>query len=119
DAKEAARRALYEVRRRRGQAKRARVTVQGWTQQDGSLWDVGLLVPITSQWLGLDQSLVVGALTFVKDDGGSRTELELTLPDAFMASAEDADRAAKPASGDDKDTKEAFWKSAARSGPGE
>jgi hypothetical protein len=53
----------------------------------------------------------------VKDDGGTRTELELTLPGAFMASAAEMDQAAKPASGDAKDTK-AAWDAGAQAGPG-
>jgi prophage tail gpP-like protein len=65
-------------------------------------------VPIAAPWLGVDFSLVIAAVEFLKDDGGTRTELELTLPGAFMASAQEMDQAAKPASGDAKDTKQAW-----------
>jgi hypothetical protein len=30
-------------------------------------------VPITAAWLGLNQSLLVGAVTFTKDENGTRT----------------------------------------------
>jgi len=114
DAKQAAQRAAYERARRIGRSQRARVTVQGWTQPDGSLWHAGDMVPITARFLvGLDASLVIAAVEFVKDDAGSRTELELTLPGAFMASAQEMDQAAKPASGDSKDTKKAWDEGAA------
>ena len=108
DAKQAALRAEYEKRRRIGQSQRARVTVQGWTQPDGTLWRAGDTVPITAPWLGVDFSLVIAAVEFVKDDSGTRTELELTPSGAFMASAAEMDQAAKPASGDAKDTKQAW-----------
>jgi prophage tail gpP-like protein len=121
DSKEAALRATYEIRRRIGKSQRARVTVQNWTiPGSGALWQAGRMVAVQAKWLGaLDQSLMVAAVDFLKDESGTRTELELTLPEAFMMSAEDADQAAKPASGDDKDTKKDFWDSAMRSGPGE
>ena len=57
-------------------------------------------------------------MTFTKDDGGTRTELELVLPDAFLPDAAAADQAAKPASGEDADTKANFWKSALETVPG-
>jgi prophage tail gpP-like protein len=118
DAQEAAKRAEYELRRRIGRSQRAHVTVQGWTQPDGTLWRIGDLVPITAPWLGLNESLAIAAVEFLKDDGGTRTQLELTLPAAFMPTAQEMDAAAKPASGDDTDTKAAFWSGANQSAPG-
>jgi prophage tail gpP-like protein len=118
DAKQAALRAAYERARRIGRSQRARVTVQGWTQPDGTLWHAGDSVPITAPFLvGLDASLVIAAVEFLKDDAGSRTELELTLPGAFMASAQEMDQAAKPASGDSTDTKQAWDEGAAGDAP--
>lgn len=117
DAKEAQTRAEHEVARRLGLSKRARVTVQGWTQDDGSLWQTNTSVPIQAKWLGLDESLTIVAVEFIHDEGGTRTDLDLVLPASLMASDEEAAKAAKPASGDSKDTKAAFWAGAKQSGP--
>lgn len=82
-------RAEWEARRRAGHATRASVVVAGWRQLDGGpLWDVNLLVPVVSPWLGINRVLLVSAVEFRKDDGGSSTRLELTLPDAFAAEGE-------------------------------
>jgi prophage tail gpP-like protein len=69
---------------------RASVTVAGWRQHGtrGPLWDVNLLVPVVSPWLGIDRDLLISSVEFRKDDGGSTTALELTLPDAFMGEGE-------------------------------
>jgi len=117
DAADAAKRAEYEKARRIGRALRAHVTVQGWAQPGGALWRKGDMVPIKSEFLGLNQSLAIAAVEFLKDDSGTRTQLELTLPGAFMASAQEIDAAAKPAKGDDKDNKSNFWTGAKQSGP--
>jgi prophage tail gpP-like protein len=116
DAAQAKQRAEYEKARRIGRSKRARVTVQGWTQPDGTLWHAGDTVPIDAKFLGLNESLVIASVEFVKDDGGTRTDLELTLPGAFLATEQEIDRASKPASGDAKDTKQAWDEGAAGNG---
>jgi prophage tail gpP-like protein len=78
-------RAAWEARRRAGLGVRASVTVAGWRQggAHGPLWDVNLLVPVVSPWLGIDRDLLIASVEFRKDDSGSTTTLELTVPDAF------------------------------------
>jgi prophage tail gpP-like protein len=79
-------RAAWEARRRAGQSTRASIVVAGWRQVPGGpLWDVNVLVPVISPWLGIDRVLLVSSVEFRKDDSGSTTRLELTLPDAFAA----------------------------------
>ncbi len=78
------RRAEWEARRRAGHSMRASVVVGGWRQfPGGPLWDVNLLVPVVSPWLGIDRVLLTSTVEFRKDDGGATTRLELTLPDAY------------------------------------
>jgi len=92
-------RAAWEARRRAGHSTRASVVVAGWRQVPGGpLWDVNLLVPVMSPWLGIDRVLLVSSVEFRKDDGGSTTRLELTLPDAY-ATEGDAIPGADSASG--------------------
>jgi prophage tail gpP-like protein len=81
-------RAAWEAQRRAGRALHASVVVAGWRQlgpddHAGPLWDVNLLVPVVSPFLGIDRVLVTKAVEFRKDEGGATTRLELTLPDAF------------------------------------
>ena len=80
------RRAEWEARRRAGKGLRATFVVGGWRQRGdaGPLWDVNLLVPIVSPWLGLDRELLISSVEFRKDDNGTTTALEVTLPDAFL-----------------------------------
>jgi prophage tail gpP-like protein len=79
-------RAAWEARRRAGQSTRASIVVAGWRQVPGGpLWDVNVLVPVISPWLGIDRVLLISSVEFRKDDSGSTTRLELTLPDAFAA----------------------------------
>jgi prophage tail gpP-like protein len=93
------RRAAWEARRRAGHATRASVVVAGWRQVPGGpLWDVNLLVPVVSPWLGINRVLLVSTVEFRKDDSGSTTRLELTLPDAY-ATEGDAIPGAESASG--------------------
>jgi prophage tail gpP-like protein len=83
-------RAEWEARRRAGLSIRASVTVAGWRQggDRGPLWDTNLLVPVVSPWLGIDRELLISSVEFRKDDSGSTTALELTLPDAFKGESE-------------------------------
>jgi prophage tail gpP-like protein len=94
DDASAFRRALWEARRRLALGVKASVLVQGWRQQPGAagspLWDVNLLVPVVSDWLGIDREMLISAVEFRKDDGGTTTALELTLPDAFQGADETA-----------------------------
>lgn len=77
-------RAEWEARRRAGYSTRASVVVAGWRQfPGGPLWDTNLLVPVVSSYLGVNRVLLISTVEFRKDDGGSTTRLELTLPDAY------------------------------------
>jgi prophage tail gpP-like protein len=100
------RRAEWEARRRAGLSVRASVTVAGWRQggDRGPLWDTNLLVPVVSPWLGIDRTLLISSVEFRKDEGGSTTALELTLPDAFAGESE-----AGSASGEDAGANADLW----------
>jgi prophage tail gpP-like protein len=83
-------RALWEAQRRSGHSLRASIVVAGWRQlgpedRAGPLWDVNLLVPVMSSFLGINRLLLVSTVEFRKDAGGTTTRLELTLPDAYAA----------------------------------
>jgi prophage tail gpP-like protein len=77
-------RADWEIRRRKGEGTKATITVNGWHQQDGSLWETNLMVPVEAPWLALNRELVISEVTYTYDERGERTQLALTLPDAFL-----------------------------------
>ena len=75
------------MRRRLARAVRATVTINGWRQQDGRLWATNEMVWAESPWLALERELIIAETTFTYDEGGALTELNLTLPDAFLPEA--------------------------------
>lgn len=76
-------RAEWERNVRRGRSARATITVQGWRNVSGALWQPNTLVRLTSPTLGADTDLLIVSLAYVLDDGGSRTELHLAGREAF------------------------------------
>lgn len=104
-------RAAWEARRRAGLGVRASVTVAGWRQfgTRGPLWDVNLLVPVVSAWLGIDRDLLISSVEYRKDDGGTTTALELTLPDAFAGEGEGEAGDSGTASGGDATGNADLW----------
>src|SRR5215475_13375176 len=82
-----------------GRTTHASVVVAGWRQiPNGPLWDVNLLVPVLSDWLAINRVLLISAVEFRKDDSGSTTRLELTLPDAYAGEG-DTVPGSQPATG--------------------
>ncbi|EGJ50256.1 phage baseplate assembly protein [Desulfocurvibacter africanus] len=59
------------------------VTVQGWTQGDGSLWRPNLLVPVRLPYLRLDAELLIAGVQYTLSERGTLAELDLRRPDAY------------------------------------
>lgn len=77
-------RALWEAKTRAAKATSARITVQGWRQQQGGpLWQPNQRVAVSVPWLGLDRELLVVEVSYMLDDGGTRCELSLSPPEAL------------------------------------
>lgn len=66
-----------------GQSVQAQITIPGWRQPDGSLWRVNQMVPVKSDFLGVDQDLLISAITWSLSDQGHETELTLNPIEAF------------------------------------
>lgn len=81
---QAKRRAEWEAIVRAARAQTASVTVQGWTQGDGSLWPVNALVQVKSAMLGLDTDMLIVEAASLLDESGTTTQLSLKRPDAFL-----------------------------------
>lgn len=67
---------------RMGRGNRATVTVQGWAHE-GTLWRANTLVRLRSPRLYADVDLLIVAVTFILDDQGTRSELQLCRREAF------------------------------------
>lgn len=81
---DAALRAQWEATVRAARSSKFRVTLQGWTQEDGSLWRANQLVRAKAPWIGLDgDMLIVGVSFSMSADSGSITVLELERKDAY------------------------------------
>lgn len=77
-------RAAWEVRQAAGQGTRIAYTVPGWRGASGDLWRTCTTVAVRDTWLGLDAALLVAGVVFsLTSRGGSLTEVEVTLPDAY------------------------------------
>ncbi len=79
----AKRRAEWEASVRRARAASFSVTVQGWTQGDGTLWPVNALVWVLSPWLKVDAQLLITEVVYSKDEGGTFTTLTLKHRNSF------------------------------------
>lgn len=81
-------RANWEAVVRRANAIAVDVTVQGWEQQDGSLWPVNALVQIQAPVLGVVGEMLISEVTYSLSEGGTTTELTLRDPNAFLPQPE-------------------------------
>lgn len=79
----AQKRAEFEATFRAAKAMQVNVTVVGWKQKDGSIWQVNQLIQVDIRSLGIKQQLLVNRVKFDQSENGRRAELELIRPDAF------------------------------------
>lgn len=82
DAAGFTRRAKWEASTRGARGLTVNCRVQGWTHA-GGLWRVNTTVPFRSPTLRLDRELLVRDVDFVVDEGGTFTDLVLTIPEAY------------------------------------
>lgn len=81
----AAVRAQWEAAVRAARSETVTVTVQGWTQADGSLWDLNTLARVKIPAVGVDGEMLIAGLTFALDlSGGTTTEITLKGPRAYV-----------------------------------
>ena len=79
------RRAVWEKTLRAAKSTGVTVTVQGWRQDDGSLWPLGGLISVSLPWLGIEQDMCLTRLTLSKTvQGGTTAALELKDPDVYQ-----------------------------------
>lgn len=83
-------RARGEATLRRGKCRSYMVSVVGWTQQNGQLWQVNQLVQLQSPHLGVNDLLLICDLNFVQDVSGQRTEFTIMPADAYTIIQDDS-----------------------------
>lgn len=87
------RRAKWEASTRAARGLTVHCRVQGWTHA-GGLWRINTTVPLRAPTLRIDRELLVRDVDFIVDEGGTYTDLVLTLPEAYSLQPVSA---AKPA----------------------
>lgn len=89
DAKMSQTRANYEASIRAAKSSAVKVTVVGWRQKDGKLWDVNLEIPVKIPTFGFDETLLIVDCDYSLDDsGGEIVSLNLMRKDAFLKMSE-------------------------------
>lgn len=76
-------RASYEAHLRAAKALTAEVSVQGWTQADGKLWEVNQVVFLDAGFLGIRRRMLIQKVDFNKSNAGTTCNLSLIREDAF------------------------------------
>jgi len=66
-----------------GQSVEAQITIPGWRQPDGTLWRVNQMVPVDHPMLGVNQDLLISAITWSLSAKGHETEFTLNPVEAF------------------------------------
>lgn len=77
-------RAQLEAKKRAGESTEVNITMQGWTQSNGTLWPLNAMSRIKSPLLYLDEDLVIASLAFDISESGTTTQITLKRPDSFI-----------------------------------
>lgn len=84
DAKRCADRAAWEAGTREAKSKKIVVTVQGWRQSDGSLWEINTLVRLRCPWVREDEDMLISNIEYGIDmAGGTVCGMTLYPPKAY------------------------------------
>jgi prophage tail gpP-like protein len=87
----AQKRALWRALHNAAVGVEADVTVQGFRQAGGKLWDTNLIVPVRSPMLALDRSLLTGSVEFqIREGTGRTTRLVCAPQEAFSPEPADS-----------------------------
>jgi prophage tail gpP-like protein len=84
NTEQATTRAQWEGANRVAKGQEVTATVQGWQQEDGSLWGINQVIRLKSRFLGLNTDLLSVSIEHIKgSDTGTITNLTLVRPDSF------------------------------------
>ena len=74
-------RAEWQVKRGAGYASTASITVTGWRDGNGNIWNRNWLVYVEDKWIGIEGMMIIKSVTLSQDSGGSGTTATLSLAD--------------------------------------
>ncbi|PHQ72403.1 MAG: hypothetical protein COB93_00230 [Sneathiella sp.] len=83
DKKRAQEIADWERDRAAGEGRKASLTVSGWRDGEGLLWEPSWLVSCVFPWLRIDQDMLIERVTFKQGADGTTTEMALVDPRAY------------------------------------
>lgn len=94
----------WEARRAAGNNTACSLTVPGWRDDAGKMWERNFLVPVDDDWLGISQDMVIASASLDQDaNGGTTATLSLKDPRALGGENPHGNSAAgwtAPATGD-------------------
>ncbi|MBI1408115.1 MAG: hypothetical protein GC145_18540 [Caulobacter sp.] len=76
-------RARHEATTRAGRGQQVQITVSGFRDGGGELYRADRRVPVKARAVGIEAELLIYAVTYRRDETGSRTELMLAPKEAF------------------------------------
>lgn len=80
-------RAEYERAHRAAKALQTDYTINGWRQEDGSLWLPNLLVRVRDGLIGFDTEMVIAEVSWILGKEGFRVEIKVGPPDGYRTKA--------------------------------
>lgn len=83
NSKQAKERGEWERNVRYGKSQRIQYTVQGWHYAPGKIWPINRLVPVSDDYLGIDDDRLIVAVELVLNDSGQRTTITVAPREAF------------------------------------
>ncbi|PDO83349.1 phage baseplate assembly protein [Kosakonia pseudosacchari] len=94
-------RAEFEARQRAARTDETTYTVWGWRQGDGTLWQPNQRVIVFDPVCGFDnREMLISEVTFTKDNNGTRAELRIGPPDAYLPEPKDPKKRKKSSAED-------------------
>lgn len=84
DKAKAEARAKWEAAVRRGRSRSYEITVQGWKDDGGNLWQVNRIGTVKASMLGVSTDLLIASTSFILDDQGERTRLRMVPRETYI-----------------------------------
>lgn len=81
-------RAEWECRSRAAKGSGGTLTVVGWRQSDGKLWDTNRIVNVYAPTLGLSEDMLVTEVIYEQSSGGQTVNMRVVRPDAYASEDE-------------------------------
>lgn len=82
---DAKKRAQWEATVRAAQSAIPKITLYGWRQSNGKLWDINQVTRLSSPWLGIDQDVLISEIEYSYSvDGGELVHLQVESEKAYI-----------------------------------